>query len=304
MKIKFESKFKDVSAAQLWFESWVSRLEHVNRRSYTKLELSTSLGKTVVYALNLDSTASERLVIFPGARTSSLFWDLNRNLDLLKKDFKIFLVETNGLPNLSDGRSPDIHSLDYGWWASEVLNELSIEETYIAGASFGGLICAKLCLTSPSRVKASFLLNPGCLQPFSMRPSNLFYNLLPILFPSRKNIKTFLNEAIFYKPNHSVPDIYEELMIDYEQYALTQYIDRTQKPYDMRDELKGIKTDTYLILGEQDMLFPLKKSLKNASILIPGLKEVVILAKTGHGIETSGEAINCILKYTNKFKAV
>jgi hypothetical protein len=36
------------------------------------------------------------------------------------------MVETNGLPNFSDGSTPEIKSLDYGHWANEVLDKLGI----------------------------------------------------------------------------------------------------------------------------------------------------------------------------------
>ena len=67
---------------------------------------------------------------------------------------RIFLVETNGLPNLSDGETPDIKSLGYGIWASEVLEKLKIEKAFIAGASFGGLICMKLAIVKPEVIKS------------------------------------------------------------------------------------------------------------------------------------------------------
>lgn len=78
------------------------------------------------------------------------------------------MIETNGLPNLSSGATPDIKSLDCGIWASEVLGKLNIETAFVAGASFGGFICMKLGIVNPEKIKAAFLLNPGCLQPFSL----------------------------------------------------------------------------------------------------------------------------------------
>lgn len=294
MKVKRRSYFKKSKESKRWLENWVTKLELENDRIYSKIEVSTSLGTTQVYGLNLDSNTKETLVIFPGARTSALFWDMNRNLDILMKDVKIYLVETNGLPNLSDGNTPDIHSLDYGMWATEVLDQLRIDKAFVAGASFGGLICMKLCIVSPSKVRSAFLLNPGCLQPFSLKFKNLYYNLLPIIVPSRKHVLAFLNKAIFYKPYHFVTSPYEQLIIEYELFALTKFTDRTQKPYYMKDELKNIHTGTYLLLGNKDILFPYKQSMANASEKLSELKDVNIIANTGHGIETSREAIKAI----------
>jgi pimeloyl-ACP methyl ester carboxylesterase len=204
------------------------------------------------------------------------------------------MVETNGLPNLSEGNTPDINSLDYGVWATEVFDQLKIQKAYIAGASFGGLICMKFGMVSPERIQAAFLLNPGCLQPFSLTLKNLYYNLLPILVTTEKNVSKFLDQAVFSKPNHQLSSISEKMIIDYEVFAIARYIDKTQKPYFMNKELEKVQVETYLLLGDKDLLFPFQKSVDHAKGLIKSLKEVKIYSKVGHGIETFDKAMNYI----------
>lgn len=294
MEIKNRSSFKDPEKDLLWFKQWVSELEQSNNRQYQSIELTTSLGKTQVWGLNLEHADLEPLVIFPGARTTSLFWDFDRGLDQLGKDMRIYLVETNGLPNLSDGNSPDIKGLGYGEWAVEVLNGLNIEKSYVAGASFGGLICMKLGIVAPKKIKAAFLLNPGCLQAFSLSLKNLYYNLLPIFSPSRKNVSTFLDKAVFCKPTHQLSPASEKRIIDYEVFALTRYLDKTQKPYYMDKQLEQVQVATYLLEGDQDLLFPFEKSISNAQAKLSNLKEVKVFPNVAHGIETYAEAIQFI----------
>jgi pimeloyl-ACP methyl ester carboxylesterase len=294
MTIKYTSSFKDSEKDIPWFENWVKQLEHLNQKTYQRINLKTALGKTTVWGLNTEDQGLEPLVIFPGARTTALFWDFDNNLNQLNSRFRIYMVETNGLPNLSDGHTPDIKSSGYGEWAAEVLNQLKIPQAYLAGASFGGLVCMKLSITNPEMVKAIFLLNPGCLQSFSLSFKNLYYNLLPIIAPSAKNVKKFLDVAVFCKPNHRLSDASEKLIIDYEVFALTRYKDNTQKPYYMNDELKKVTADTYLLLGDKDLLFPYRKSVQNAQQKLSTLKEVKIFSHVGHGIETYHEAIQAI----------
>lgn len=301
MEIKFKSSFKKPAEDKQWFNSWVSELERFNNKTYTRLEVRTTLGKTHIWGLNTDKTNLETIVIFPGARTSVLFWDFDNNLAELEKHFRIFLVETNGLPNLSDGDTPDIKTLGYGEWASEILDQLKIEKAFVAGASFGGLICMKLCIVSPTKIKAAFLLNPGCLQPFSLSLKNLYYNILPIIVPSRKNVLKFLDKAVFCKPYHKLSDTAEKLIVDYEVFALTRYKDKTQKPYYMGDELLSVITDTYLLEGDSDLLFPFQKSIDNARAKIKSLKEVAVFPNVGHGIETDSKAINFISERTKNY---
>jgi pimeloyl-ACP methyl ester carboxylesterase len=294
MEIKRRSFFKDPRQDLAWFDNWVRELENSNKRIYDSIQLDTSLGRTHVWGLHTQDESLDTLVIFPGARTSALFWDFDKGLDNLRHPLRIFLVETNGLPNLSEGNTPDIRSAGYGLWAAEVLDKLKIDGAFIAGASFGGLVALKLALACPGRVKAVFLLNPGCLQPFSLSFKNLYYNLLPLLAPSTRNVSRFLNKAVFCKPNHQLSEKAEKLIIDYEVFAITRYQDHTQKPYYMKDQLKQVKPDTFLLVGDKDLLFPFQKSIDNAQANLGSLKEVKVFDQVGHGIETFDKAMNYI----------
>lgn len=277
-------------------------MEAANGRQYEDIRIDTPLGKTQIWGLNTENKSLETLVIFPGARTTSLFWDFDRGLDNLNLNLRIFLVETNGLPNLSEGSSPDIKSLDYGHWANEVLKKLRIEKTFIAGASFGGLICAKLGITHPEKVLAAFFLNPGCLQMFSLSWKNLYYNILPIVSPTEKNVLKFLEKAVFHKPNHKLSLEAENLIVDYEVFALRKYKDYTQKPYFMGQQLSEVKSDIFLVEGDGDLLFPYKKSIENAQKYLKNLKDVVVFENAGHGIETYDKALNYIGQKISDYK--
>jgi len=291
MKIYSTSQFKDPVNDHRYFEEWVGKLERNNGRTYERIQVQTSLGKTHVWGLNTQDTHRDALVIFPGARTTALIWDFDCGLDQIGHPLRIFMVETNGLPNLSDGATPDIRSLDYGVWATEVLEQLQLEKAYVAGASFGGLICMKLALVGPEKVQAAFLLNPGCLQSFSLTFKNLYYNLLPILRPTAKNVSKFLNQAIFSKPNHQLSEVAEQLLIDYEVFAITRYHDRTQKPYYMDKQLEAVTVPTYVLLGDQDLLFPFQTSRNNAERQIKSLRDIQVYPHVGHGIETYAPAM-------------
>jgi len=294
MEIKRRSSFKDRKADLRNFESWVNRLEQQNNRQYERFEIATSLGMTHVWGLNTKEDLADTLVIFPGARTTALIWDFDKGLDNLKHRMKIYMVETNGLPNLSNGDTPDIRSLDYGIWAAEVFEKLKIENAFVAGASFGGLICMKLGILKPEKIRAVFLLNPGCLQPFSLTWKNLYYNLLPIIKPNKKNVLKFLDKAVFSKPNHQLSAFSEGMLVEYEVFAISRYKDNTQKPYYMKAQMLKMEVDTYLLEGDKDLLFPYEQSVRNAKIFIPFLKDVEVFSNVGHGIETYDKAMNYI----------
>ena len=250
MKIKSKSYFKDEKRDLNYFENWVKQLEKNNGREYERYEIETSLGKTHVWGLYTKEERLDSLVIFPGARTTSLIWDFDKGLENLNHKMRIFMVETNGLPNLSNGHTPDIKSLDYGLWANEVFEKLKIEKAFVAGASFGGLIAMKLGIVKPEKIKATFLLNPGCLQPFSMTFKNLYYNILPIIKPTEKNVLKFLDIAVFSKPNHQLSEFSEKMLVDYEVFAISRYKDNTQKPYYINKQLEDVQGDVFFVAND------------------------------------------------------
>lgn len=294
MKIYSKSYFKDESTDLIYFKNWVKQLEENNGRKYERYEIETSLGTTQVWGLNTKVKNLDTLVIFPGARTTSLIWDFDKGLDNLKCKLKIYMVETNGLPNLSNGATPDIKSLDYGYWAVEVFDKLNIENAFVAGASFGGLICMKLGIVKPEKIKSAFLMNPACLQFFSLTFKNLYYNLLPIISPSPKNVLKFLDKAIFSKPNHQLSEFSEKMLVDYEIFAISRYKDKAQKPYSMDKQLEEANIEIHLMLGDKDILFPTMKSIQQAKQHLKNLKEIKVFNNVGHGIETYDKALNYI----------
>ena len=127
-----------------------------------------------------------------------------------------------------------------------------------------------------------------------MTLKNLYYNLLPILIPNKKNVLKFLDKAVFSKPNHKLSDVSETMLVDYEVFAISRYKDKTQKPYYMNKQLEAVKVETYLLVGDKDLLFPYKKSIDNAKRQISTLKEVKVYNNVGHGIETYDKVLNYI----------
>lgn len=283
---KKHSYFKNGKEDLVSLENWVFKLEQSNGYEYTKISIETSLGKTQVYGFNVDKVDLETLIIFPGFRTTSLLWDLDKGLQALAKHTRLFLVETNGQPNLSDGYSPSIKNLDYGKWGAEVFEKLNVESAFIAGASFGGLVCMKIALVIPEKIKSAILLNPGCFRMISFGIKNLYFNLLPVINTSHKNIKKFLDEIVFHKPNHALSESSENLLTEYLFLAISRHKDNTEKPYYMGDQLNDVSVETHILVGENDILIPPKKSIENAKKhLKKNLKNIEIFENAGHGIE-------------------
>ncbi|MDW3647124.1 MAG: alpha/beta hydrolase [Bacteroidia bacterium] len=291
MKIHRKSFFKNPEKDFTYLKNWGKQLEEINGYTYHSLKLISSLGETHIWTHNLERQDLPTLILFPGARTTVLFWDLDNKLKTLRDAFRLILVETNGLPNFSKGNSPNIKSLDYGKWGKEILDQLELDKVFLAGASFGGEVAMKIGIVAPERIQSIFLFNSAGLSPFSLGWTNLYYNLLPVFKTSRKNVQLFLEKLVFQAPEHVLSEKAMKLVIDYEVFAIKQYKDKTQKPYFMGKELQEVKPDTYVFEGDADLLFPYNNSLKNARKYLPNLKGTEVFTGVGHGIETYGPAI-------------
>ncbi|MCB2409754.1 alpha/beta fold hydrolase [Hymenobacter lucidus] len=292
---RYHSFFKDLPAATAFLNGWVAQVEQLNGCRYHRLEVPGPLGTTIVWGINLDQPDWPAVVVFPGFRTVGLFWDLDNNLAPLKARYRIFLVDVNGQPCLSEGTTPAVKSNEYGYWAACLLRQLGLAQAHILGASFGGLLALKLSQVAPELVGKIVLLNPGGLQPFSLSWRNLYYNLLPLLRPTMPNVLKFLDAAVFCPGYHELSAPARQLLADYELFAIQHYQDRTQKPYAMpATELARVTSEVYLLVGEKDLLFPYRKSVAVARRDLPNLRGVRVFANTGHGIETSAEALRAV----------
>ncbi|GAB3900852.1 hypothetical protein GCM10028803_24480 [Larkinella knui] len=295
------STFKKPSEATLFLENWNRQVEALNGFTYERISIPTSFGNTRIWAANPHLTEAPTIVFFPGARTCGLFWDMDNALKPFRESYRYYIVEVNGQPSLSDGQNPGVKTNDYGRWATEILDGLAIKKTTIAGASLGGLICLKLCLESPERVKKAILVNPAGIQPFSTSIRNLYYNLLPMIFPTPANLNKFLDKAIFCPPHQTVSPVYRELISNYLLYALLNHQFRGDYPAPLKkEELRRLTSDIYLILGEKDPLFPPGETIRLAEENILTLQGSQIIPNTGHGIETSKRAHDLIWKMVSK----
>ncbi|HRH60742.1 MAG TPA: alpha/beta hydrolase, partial [Chitinophagaceae bacterium] len=206
----------------------------------------------------------------------------------------------NGQPNLSDGNSPYLQSNDYGVWAAELFKKLEISKATVIGASFGGIVCMKLCIAAPHLVEKAILMNPAGFTAFSSSFQNLYYNFLPIIFKSRFAVKQFVNKIALHPPQHDLPLAYKNLLTDYILYTVRNFKNKAELPSPMEaDDLKKIAAGIYLIHGENDLLFPPAKTISIAKKNMALLKGIHVLAHTAHGIETSKAAINIVAGIMN-----
>jgi pimeloyl-ACP methyl ester carboxylesterase len=293
MKTKRVSSYRS-PADRKFVEDWIEKVQALNNSFYQKLSVLTSFGEVSVLAFNHDRPDLEPLVILPGARTLGMYWDLNDNLAPLKDNYRLYLVDVVGQPGLSSGNSPDVKTNEFGMWVVEVLDGLGLDKTNIAGASFGGQLAIKLANVAPERIIKMVLLNPIGFSYISFAPSSMFYNLLPIIWPTGKNVARFVHHIVL-AGGEELPAERRDMLIDIILQTLQKFNFKADLPYKMPDsELNAWSVPTWLILGDRDALIPHQNTINRARALTRDLREVHILPATGHGIELSKPAIELL----------
>jgi pimeloyl-ACP methyl ester carboxylesterase len=283
-----QSKYKNENSRK-WLETWLKDVLRTNNLDYERLEIETFLGKTGVLAKNHEREDLEAVIFLPGGRTCGIFWDINNNLAPLYEDFRLYLIDVNGQPGLSDGNAPLIDSDGYGRWLQELLAGLGLKEANFVGASFGGSLIMKLGELDGSPIKRAVMCNPAGFVNISIKPRNLYYLLMPLIFPSKKTVSNFLDNIAFHEDFAFEPKKREQLA-EFILYTNMYFQMGVENPRPFADEtLKKLDAPSYLILDRDDIFIPQQKTLDRAAKLLPNLVETIWLEKHGHGIELAGE---------------
>jgi pimeloyl-ACP methyl ester carboxylesterase len=288
MKKLRRSKYKTADSRR-WLETWLENVLKTNALEYERFEVETFLGKTSVLAKNRERADLEAVIFLPGGRTCGIFWDINNNLAPLYNDFRIFLIDVNGQPGLSDGAAPPLDSDGYGRWLKELSQGLGLSQANFVGASFGGSLIMKLGETDNSLIKRAVMCNPAGFVNIALNPRNLYYLLAPMLFPSKKAVMNFLDKIAFSE-RFDFGDAKRAQLAEFILYTNKYFQMGTENPKPFRDEtLKKLNAPAYLILDRDDIFIPQKKTSERAAKLLPDLRETVWLDKHGHGIELAAE---------------
>ena len=293
-----KSKFKN-EAAKTFVEQWIDAAIAKSALNYEKLDVETSFGRTRVLAAGHSEKHLQPLVYVPGARTCGAFLALSNQLQILRGEYRIYLLDVVGQVGMSDGDCPSLKDASYGVWLDEVCRKLDIERAVFVGASFGGQIIMKLAAVAPERIEKAVLMNPIGFSNVSFSPLSLYRMLAPVLFPNRKTVESFLDHIVF-APNDGITRETKKRVADFMENAVVNFQFGGEYPSKMQEaEIKKLVAETHLIVGELDGLIPFQKTIKRAEDLLPNLKTVERFPEQAHGIEVSSDAISRLREILN-----
>lgn len=185
--------------------------------------------------------------------------------------FSIVMPELPGFGR--SRRYPDLrHDLPaYEGWLQSLVETLAPERVHLVGNSLGGLICARLAMAIPHRVKSLTLVNSA---GFFLEPHNRFYHDFfqgncPFLIHTPADYDRFRKRVFFRQGNlpFGVSEyLAKQMMVNREWYlkilsdtfseiSLEDFM-KNHPEADLTGQLEKIPVPVNLIWGKEDTFFP------------------------------------------------
>ena len=271
---EYPSNFKSSEGEAKYFAAYEATLT-LWKIPYKFLEVPTQWGRA--HIITCGPKDAPPLVLLHGMHLSSTMWF--SNVAALSRNYRIYAVDTIG----GVGRSVAVHPLksraDLAGWLSEVFDELGITQTHLLGHSYGGWLALNFALNMPERVDRLALLAPVGLQPFV---SQFWLRGLPaMLFPRRSFITSFMKWMTV--EGFEVSELFvEQFVLGLKNFRLRPYL-RVLPTTFTDDELRQIKSDTRLLIGEKEVIYDPEVALKRAKRHIHSI-EAEMIPNASHGL--------------------
>jgi pimeloyl-ACP methyl ester carboxylesterase len=216
---------------------------------------------------------------------------------MLFDDFCIYAVDTIGHPGKSAQTILSAKSLEYGEWASDVIDGLGFRNMVCIGGSFGGGILVKLMCVAPEKVEKAVLLVPSGIANVST--FNLLMKMgIPMMFYILTKKDHWLKKAVLpmaIDESNIDADTYEMVKASFEHVHV-----KAEMPSNVKTEqLEKCTAPTFIIAAEKDCMFPGRKVIERAEKILPNVKSHLLMNQ-GHMIKLSVDDMNMIKTFINE----
>jgi len=242
---------------------------------YEDLYVDTRFGKT--HVIKTGKPNGKPLLFFHGGNSTAPY-SLKQNIYLMK-DYQVFAPDIMGHPGKSDQTVLSPNTLEYGEWASDVIDSLGFEQIICMGGSFGGGVLAKLMCVSPEKISKAVLVVPSGLCNASRIKIILSMGIPMFAYILTKKEK-WLEKAIVPMAIHK--EYIDKDTLDMVRTTFKYVKVKASMPSNIKiSDIKNYKAPTLLFAGEKDILFPGEKVIERAKKIIPNL-ETHLLKNCGH----------------------
>jgi len=287
--------YKNVNGKRIIQDLYDKQVSALNI-DFEDIYVDTRYGKT--HLLKTGGPTGKPILLFHGGNSTTPYY--LRDFLCLRNEYLIFAADIMGHPGKSDQTVLSAKNLEYGEWASDVIDGLGFKQMICMGGSFGGGVLMKLMCVAPKKILKAILIVPSGI--WNASNASIMFNMgVPmILYRITKNGK-WLRKAILpmaLNENEIDENTFEMVKCAFDNVCVKAGMPSNVKETDM----KSYTAPTLLITGEKDIIFPGEKVIARAKKIIPDLK-TYLMKGSGHMSILSSEKNKNVLVMIAEFLA-
>lgn len=251
--------------------------------------VDTRFGKT--HLIKTGNPNGKPILLFHGGNSTAPYY--LRDFLFLRNQYLIYAPDTMGHPGKSAQTVLSAKTLEYGKWASDVIDGLGFKQMICIGGSYGGGVLAKLMCVAPQKISKAVMIVPSGI--CNVSTANILFKLgIPMTLYIITKSEKWLKRAI-------LPMAIYECEIDESTLTMVRSSFRHVRvkagmPSNVSvAEMINYKSPTLLIAGEKDILFPGERVIARAKKIMPNLK-TYLMKESGHMSMLSSDKNKSIIK--------
>jgi pimeloyl-ACP methyl ester carboxylesterase len=261
---------------------------------FENIYVDTRFGKT--HLLKTGNPDGMPILLFHGGNSTSPYY--LRDFLCFRNKYLIYAADTMGHPGKSAETILSAKNLEYGEWASDVIDSLGFKKMICMGGSYGGGILMKLMCVTPQKILKAILLVPSGICNAS-NASIMFTMGIPMILYKITQNKKWLTKAIL--PMAIDENEIDESTFEMVKCAFNNVRVKAGMPSNVKaTDMKNYTAPTLLLTGEKDVLFPGAKVIARAKTIIPNLK-TYLMKGSGHMCVLSSEKNKNVLHIIAEF---
>lgn len=263
---------------------------------FEDIYVDTRFGKT--HLLKTGNPNGKPILLFHGGNSTTPYY--LRDFLCLRNEYLIYAPDTMGHPGKSAQTVLSARNLEYGEWASDVIDGLGFEQMICMGGSYGGGVLVKLMCFAPQKIAKAILLVPSGICNAST--ASIMFNMgIPMILYIITQKEKWLKKAIL--PMAITENEIDESTFEMVKCSFDNVCVKAGMPSNVKvADIKNYIAPTLLIAGEKDVLFPGEKVIARAKTVITNL-QTYLMKGSGHMCVLSSEKYKNILKMIADFLA-
>lgn len=261
---------------------------------YEDMYVDTRFGKT--HLIKTGNPNGKPIILFHGGNSTAPCY--LKDFLVLRNRYLLYAPDTMGHPGKSAQTVLSAKNLEYGEWASDVIDGLGYKQMICMGGSYGGGVLAKLMCVAPQKISKAIMIVPSGI--CNVSTANILLKLgIPMIMYIMTKSEKWLKKAIL--PMAVDESEIEESTLIMVRNSFEHVRVKAGMPSNVKEsEMKNYNAPTLLIAGEKDVLFPGERVIDRAKILIPNLKTYLMVG-SGHMSILSSDKHKYIIKMMTDF---